>query len=946
MAVEFGILGVIEARVDGRLVDLGHARQRLLLAALLVDHNHEVTVDQIVERVWGDRPVQRGTLHSYLSRLRQTLTATDGVRITRRPAGYVITGDAQAVDLHRFRHRVAQARRTSDDEHAAALLEQALGLWRGEALATVDTPWANTLRETLRHERRAAELDAADIGLRLNRHTELLPGLRDRTHDHPLDERLAGQLILALHRCGRTAEALECYTSTRRRLAEELGIDPGPPLKRLHQQILTGDPALTPRTGPTVITRSAPATVPAPVPRQLPAPPALFTGRTRELAALSAALDQHADPGGTVVISAIGGTGGIGKTYLALRWAHDHTERFPDGQLYIDLRGFDPSGESVPPSVAIRGFLGALGAQPSAVPVNPDAQTALYRSLVADKRMLIVLDNARDTAQVTPLLPGSPSCTVLVTSRRQLSGLRTAQGARPLTLGTLSEAEARQLLVRHLGEARIAAEPDAVTAILEHCAGLPLALSIIAARAAAYPDFPLTHLAAELAESATRLDALDAGDLAADLRAVFSASYQALEPEAARAFALLGLAPGPDISLPAAAGLTSCTPARARTLLRTLETAHLLRQHIPGRYQLHDLVRLYAAERGQRDLDEPDRTTALRRVLAFYLHTAHRADRLVEPHPAMPVELDPPALGCLHQPLADQKEALAWFVAEYPCLLAAQQLAADHHWHTPAWQLPCTLDAFQLYHGRHRDRLPMWRAALAATQHLTDPALQARAHVGLGWACGREGQHAEGGGHLSRALAVFEQTGHLRGQACAHWGLASSWSQQGDAERALPHAEHALQLYRRLGDPALEATMLNNAGWIHAQLGHYEQARAHCTQSRDLARRLGDDRCEAGALDSLGYIAHHTGRHTQALDHYHQALTLFRKANTPHDEAGSLEDLGEIYRALGQHTQARHAWQQALELYRAQHRATDATRVQEQLDASDQAQTQTDAAKG
>ncbi|MGP3983556.1 ATP-binding protein, partial [Streptomyces sp. KR80] len=469
---------------------------------------------------------------------------------------------------------------------------------------------------------------------------------------------------------------------------------------------------------------------------------------------LSAGLDQHAGPGGTVVISTIGGTGGIGKTYLALRWAHENLERFPDGQLYVNLRGFDSSREAVPPAVAMRGFLGALGVQPLAVPVDPDAQAALYRSLVADQRMLIVLDNARETAQVTPLLPGSGSCTVLVTSRRQLTGLRTTHAAWPLTLGTLPETEARP--ASHPPPRpgpRIAAEPDAVAAILQHCAGLPLALSIIAARAAAHPTFPLAHLTAELTQSATRLDALDAGDLAADLRAVFSTSYQALEPEAARVFALLGLAPDPDIALPATASLTSCTPAHTRTLLRTLETAHLLRQHTPGRYQLHDLVRLYAAERGQHDLDEPDRTTALRRVLAFYLHTTHRADRLVEPHPAMPVELDPPAPDCLPKHLADHKAALAWFTAESPCLLAAQQLAADHHWHTPAWQLPCTLDTFQLYHGHHRDRIPMWRAALAATGHLTDPTRQARAHAGLGRAYGRDGPTA-GRGNRPRATAM------------------------------------------------------------------------------------------------------------------------------------------------------------------------------------------------
>ncbi|MGW0277907.1 NB-ARC domain-containing protein, partial [Streptomyces sp. NPDC003006] len=415
----------------------------------------------------------------------------------------------------------------------------------------------------------------------------------------------------------------------------------------------------------------------APVLRQLPAPPALFTGRTRELNALSATLEGQGDRGGTVVISAIGGTGGIGKTYLALHWAHHHTERFPDGQLYVDLRGFDPSGEPMASTVALRGFLDALGVESAAVPGDAEAQVGLYRSLVVGKRILVVLDNARDTAQVVPLLPGSPSCTVVVTSRHQLGGLVTAYMAKPLTLDALSEAEARQLLARQLGEDRLAAEPQAATAILERCAGLPLALSIVAARAATQPGFPLAHLAEELAETSTRLDALDAGDLSADLRAVFACSYRALEPAAARAFVLLGLAPGPDISLRAAAGLMGHTVPRARVLLRTVEAAHLIRQHTPSRYQLHDLVRLYAAERGHHDLDQPRCTAALRRLADFYLHTAHHASQLLDPHGTLELGLDPPAAGCTPHRVADAATAREWFAAEDACVRATHQFAYD-----------------------------------------------------------------------------------------------------------------------------------------------------------------------------------------------------------------------------------------------------------------------------
>ncbi|GGO96386.1 AfsR/SARP family transcriptional regulator [Wenjunlia tyrosinilytica] len=950
VAVEFGILGGIEVRIHGRLVDLGHARQRVVLAALLVDVNREVTADQLADRVWGERTAQRGTLYSYLSHLRRALAGADGVRISRRPAGYVLTADAQTVDLHRFRRTVAQARKeTHTDEQAAELLAQALGLWRGEALGSVDTPWANALRDSLRHERLAAELDATDIGLRLHRHTDLLPGLRTRACEHPLDERIAEQLILALHRCGRTAEALECYKSTRQRLAEELGIDPGPSLKRLHQQVLTGDPALLVLGGTkvsdcTAVTAdTAPAAGPTPTPRQLPAPPALFTGRTAELAALSAALEQRADVGATVVISAIGGTGGIGKTCLALRWAHNHLEDFPDGQLYVNLRGFDPSGETVPFAVAIRGFLGALGVAPSAVPVDPDAQAALYRSLVADKRILVVLDNAHDTAQVMPLLPGSPNCAVLVTSRRHLGGLGTAQGARMLTLGTLREAESRQLLARHLGDDRIAAEPDALTAILRHCGGLPLALSIIAARAAAHPGFPLSHLASELAESATRLDALDAGELGADLRAVFAASYQALEPEAARVFTLLGLAPGPDISLPAAAALTGHTPSRTRPLLRTLEAAHLVRQPIPGRYHMHDLVRLYAAEHARDGRSEAARTLALRRLIDFYLHTADHGRRLMDTFWPIRLDLDPPTAGCTPHPLADSAAAGAWFETEHSCLLAAQQLTRELGWHTLTWQLSESIFAPHWDRNRLPENLCMWRASVAAAEQLGDPAVLALSHLRLGLCHGQASQYAEAREHLTKALTLFEHTGDKPGQGNAQFALGWTWDQLGDPQQALSCVEQALRIHQGLREPMWEARILNAIGWSHARLGHYQQAHAHCARALAVCRDKGDRRGEVSTLDSLGYINHLNGRHDQALDHYHQALALSRELSRDIGiaatafEANVLAHLGDAHHALNRQRAARHFWRQALDLYRAQHRAAAAAHIQQQLDASHRA---------
>jgi tetratricopeptide (TPR) repeat protein len=672
------------------------------------------------------------------------------------------------------------------------------------------------------------------------------------------------------------------------------------------------------------------------VPRQLPAPPAFFTGRDRELALLSEALtgpEEGEEGVGTVVISAIGGTGGIGKTYLALHWAHHYTERFPDGQLYVNLRGFDPSGDPMAPSVVLRGFLDALGVEPAAVPADVEGQVGLYRSLMVAKRILVVLDNARDTAQVVPLLPGSPSCTVIVTSRHQLGGLVAAYGAKPLALDALSEAESHQLLARHLGEDRLAAEAQAATAILERCAGLPLALSIIAARVATQPDFPLAHLAEEIAETSTRLDALDAGDLSADLRAVFACSYHALEPAAARAFALLGLAPGPDISLRAAASLIGHTVPRARVLLRTVEAAHLIRQHTPGRYQLHDLVRLYAAERGHHELDQSPRMAALRRLADFYLHTAHHASHLLDSHWTVELVLEAPMAGCTLHRVADTAAARAWFAAEEACLRAVHQLTHKQGWRTHTWQLPAILLNFRFLQGHHPEDLRTWRAAMEAADQLRDPIAQAMAHYGRGIACVYAGQYAQAHEYLNQALTLFEHIDHFTGQADTHYMLSWTWEQQGDPQQALAHDERALRLHKTLGNTAREARSLSAVGWDHALLGHYEQARSSCEQALVLIRTTGDRVVEAAILDSLGYIAHHSGQHHQAMGYYHQALTVFRETGDTWSAAGTLENLGETYHVLDQLAEARQAWQRALELYQIQHRTAEASHVREHLDA-------------
>ncbi|MGW2514289.1 BTAD domain-containing putative transcriptional regulator [Streptomyces scopuliridis] len=894
-----------------------------------MDANRVISVDELIDRVWAGRAPQRvrGTLHGYLSRLRQTLQGTaEDVRIVRQPGGYVLEVDAAAVDLHRFRDLVGQAR-TADDERAATLMGRALELWRGEPFATVDTPWFCDLRQALERERLSAELDDTDIRLRSGLHGELLPELTARAGQHPLDERLTGQFMLALYRSGRASDALTCYQGLRRRLAEELGTDPGQQLQQLHQQILTADIALTvPKPEPAPHTAAR-----APIPRQLPSRPRSFTGREHQLAALTKALDSANEPGGTVVISAIGGSGGIGKTWLALHWAHDNIDRFPDGQLYVDLRGFDPSGEPVTPAAAVRGFLDALGVDSGAVPVDVQAQIGLYRSLVQGKRMLVMLDNAADAEQAAALLPGSTTCTVLVTSRRRLAGLTSAHGARMLTLDVLTDSEARELIRRHLGEGRAAAEPEAVAALLKHCAGLPLAISVVAARAAAHPDFPLAVLAEDLQDESARLDALDAGDLTSSVRAAFTVSYRALTVGAAEVFRLVGLAPGPEIGLAAVGSLVARPATAVRVTLRELENAHLVRQFVPGRYRMHDLVRLYAAERAGHDQSEESRQQAMRRLTDFYLHTTYAGDRILSPMHHQSLELGLPSDGSTVESLSGQEGVLTWFRTEHACLLAAQRLAAEQGWDVLVWQLAWVLDGFLWRQGRLHDHVTLWRTGLAAAERLGVANMRARAHRRLGHVCARAGNHDDALEHTHLALASAEEAGDIAEQARVHDVIAWVWAKQGDDRQALTHVRHTLRLQRMAEDPLAEANALNAVGWYEARIDNYEQALAHCEQALALHRRHAFPDGEACTLDSLGYIAHSSRRHAQALAYYRQAHTLFQKLGNNYEEANTLAHIGDVHHALGQHDQARQNWQEAADLYQTQHREDDAKQLRDRL---------------
>ncbi|MFD9738385.1 BTAD domain-containing putative transcriptional regulator [Umezawaea sp. NPDC059074] len=918
--VAVGVLGNLEVHVDGTPVAIGHARRKAVLAVLLVEANRVVPADRLIDRVWGEEPPSRArsVLRTYLSKLRHALDRT-GITITWHDTGYLLAVDPKCVDLHRFRRLLFQARGAGGPRAALALADEALALWRGEPLAEVDTAWAEAFRHQLHQERGAAAADRIDWALACGRHGDVLPELTTGAAEHPLDERAAGQVVLALYRSGRQADALEHYQRTRRLLGEELGADPGPALRELHHRVLTADPALD--LPPAEPVRS--------VPRQLPAPPPSFVGRGDELDRLDSALDAPA----TVVISAIAGAGGIGKTWLALHWAHRNAHRFPDGQLFVDLHGFGPDTEPLDPATAVRGFLDALGADPGGLPADPDARAARYRSLVAGKRMLVVLDNAATSEQVLPLLPGSPTCTVLVTGRGALPSLIDRYGARHLHLGVLARDEARAVLVGRLGAARTAAEPDVVDELVDLCWRYPLALSITARRIATHPRVPLAEFAADLRELG--LDGLDDVDPAASLPAVLSWSLRALTAEQRTVFALLGVVPGPDFGLPAAASLTGLTEARTRTALRALEDASLLDRQAHGRYAMHDLIRASATTAARRDLTEREREDALRRLLDFHAHTARAADRLLNPH-RQPIDLDPPAPGVHLHPVADVPAALAWFDREHACLLAVHRAAVAHAWHPAVWNLTRALDNFHSLRGHHHDRLATWRAAAEAAEHLPDPTARAHANRVLGFVHADVDRHQDALAHLD--LALVQAEGDLTHQAHIHFAFASVRERTGDDRRALEHARQALDLYRDLDQPGAEAEALNLVAWYSARLGDHDTARDHCRAALALHRsHLRSPDGEANTLDTLGYVEHRTGHHAEAIVHYRHALALYRDHGYTERIAPALEALAGPHAALGHHEEARAAWREALDLYREQNRTTDADRVHRHLAALDHA---------
>jgi DNA-binding SARP family transcriptional activator len=657
--MRFRILGPLEiCGSDGETVALRAPKLRTLLVVLLLRPNAAVSAGRLETALWPDRPPRSapGVIRTYASGLRAALSLGEGGRLpglAKEPGGYRLALAPGDLDLDVFDDLSAQGRDAlarGDAARAAQLLADALGLWRGEpgADVTLDCDSAAILADVAERRVRAEEA-WAEARLLLGGGADLIDRLRILVTEQPLRERTCGQLMRALYRAGRKTEALEEFHALRGRLADELGIEPSALIQDLHQRILADQPAL------------ARAHKQQLVPRQLPGDIRDFTGRDVTLAAMKALVPDEAEA--APVIIAITGMAGVGKTALAVHFAHLAADCFPDGQLFVDLRGY-AEAEPKSPTEALCGFLRALGVRE--IPDDTQEAAALYRSLLAGRQMVLVLDNAADAGQLRPLLPGSPGCLVLITSRSRLPGLLARDGARPVVAEPLTSAEGAALLRKILGPSRVQSDLAAAAAIVERCACLPLALRIAAERAAHRPQLPLAALAGELAGEQRRLDTLTiTEDADTSVRSVFSWSYRRLAPDAARMFRMLALHPGPDIGIAAAAALAGCTVANAARPLRALADAHLLSEVAVGRYQLHDLLRAYAAERAAADEPLVSCTAALRRVLTWYLHTADASD-------------DGP---------------LAWCAAEYPDLMAAVRTAAAGE-DTIPWKLPVVLACY------------------------------------------------------------------------------------------------------------------------------------------------------------------------------------------------------------------------------------------------------------
>ncbi|MCX4683095.1 tetratricopeptide repeat protein [Kitasatospora purpeofusca] len=934
--MEFRILGALEVRApDSTVLAVGGRRQQALLAFLVAHPGRIVSVPRLVDAIWDESPPATADrqVRNMVGLLRRILGGGPGrvSPIRTDGPGYLFGGPEVRIDVQQFTALVDAAAQPGADR--VARLREALALWRGPALDGLPGRALSAVAAGLEERRMTvlerlyeAESAAGRDELAITELTELVVAF-------PLRDGLVRHLLTALARCGRHVEGLAAYRRYADRLAEELGLDPSPRLRALQRELLGAADGDRVEAG----LAEPPARVPAPYPRpaQLPWDLPFFIGRTAQLAAMDRYLAGTGTPGtggpgaggpGTdgphpTSVLVITGIPGGGKSTLAVRWSHRAREHFPDGQLFADLHGWSPAGRQDPHAV-LGAFLRALGVPAEDVPGRLDEAAALYRTTLAGRRVLIVLDNALDAEQVRPLLPGTGRCAVVVTSRDRLTGLVVREGAERIELADFSPAEGRALLHRVLGAERVAAHEHAVTRLLDACGHLPLAVGLAVARLRDRPQHDLTGLAAELAAEGTRLDVLDAdGDgPSVRLRTVFALSYRALDEGAARLFRLLATSPAVDLSAPVAEVVGGQDAAGSARVLRRLANSHLLTEHAAGRYRFHDLVRLFAAERGRDQESESSRDRARDRWYAWCLHQSAAATGPLLAPRRSGVPLPPPPEGLRTTAFDGAEEALRWYDGQRANLLATVGHAFEHRNDEVAWKLPALVWPYLHRSGRHAERLALGRTALAAARRLDDPLATGRTLNDQGHAWSTAGDLPRARRHYEQALDQVRAAGApaVEGQVLANLGGFRFFS--GDHAEAAEHFEDVLRLLPADGPDADDWTVRLcevSLASVHAFLGRFEAARARA--ERLLAPELGlhDGILGCSLRNVLGVAHYAAGRPDEALRHFARSLAVSRRTTGfPDQQANSLAGLAAAQQALGRPAAARRSWTAALDLYR------------------------------
>lgn len=946
--MDFALLGPLVVRRDGTAVVIPTGKQRVVLAALLLAPDQVLTFDDLIEKVWDGRPPgsARVTLQGHVKRLRRILGDHTGSPIVTRPAGYTITTAGHELDASRFDALLAEGQQHAWQDRwqsVADTMRTALRLWRGQPL--LDVPSQTLARAMVP---RLTEMRLRALGwrvaadLRLGRHEQLVGELSELTDEFPLRERLHGQLMTALYRSGRQADALAVYHRLRRLLADELGVDPDPESQLLYQRVLAADSALlapVPRPvvpvagSPTMVVvsttpdgqaqrRSRPPSVVRPA--QLPADLVDFTGRAGQAKRLADLLTaQPRDNPHALVIAAVTGAGGIGKTALAVHVAQQVAEYFPDGQLYVDLRGTGPAARV--PGDVLHDFLRDLAPVLDPLPLDEAALAARYRSLLAGRRVLVVLDNAQDAAQVRALLPGASGCAVMITSRGRLAGLA---GATTIHLDVLDDDEARALFTAIVGVERCDAEPRATAAVLACCAGLPLAVRVAAARLGSRPAWDVATLAARLADERNRLDELQAEDVA--VRASLEVSYRDLgHAGQARVFRLLGLFGGSDIGLPAVAALVGLPAGDTAQALEPLVDVNLVQAPAPDRYRLHDLVRVLASELATAEEPPEQRRAAAVRLARWCLGALADVDLIIAPHRRRPPfarqDTDPPG------PVVDSTEsALAWCEAERETILAATRLVAAHDLHELTWHLPAYAQSYYSLRALWSDWLTTNELGLRSVRLLGDRAAEAYLLTGRGEALGRTHQLTAAQRCFATSLEIRREIGDVAGELSTLIGLGVLAEQQGDYRRAIGHTTDALAVARSIHDRSAESYALANIGVYEDHLGNTDAAIARHRQSLVLFRELGNVSGEGLALLNIAEAHLHADRHDTALGQLREALPVIRDGGDRYDEAMATTHIGRILADLGRTAEARDHLLTALAMWGTVDEA-EAERVRELL---------------